>query len=303
MQWNEMDCVPLGAEVMLTDGRVYHVAHVYETPDGERHVWNVAWDATGIGDSFRPTHWMPVPRIAGEGGDSLANFVRGSGQSCPGSECDEPDGLSTRPSPAQQFSQAILNGQRQAAVAVVFEMLRAGAAVPDIYVDVIQTALYEVGQLWESAQITVAEEHTATAIAQYVIAQLYPQLPATTRRLGSMVITGVLGEQHQVGANMVADAMDAAGYNVRFLGADLPNSGILRVVESHHADVLGISATMTVNLPGVVRLIKDLQAAPRIRPPRIVLGGAAFRSLDILPAELRGLECIPDLRAAIQLLC
>lgn len=298
-----MDSVPLGAEVMLTDGRVYHVAHVYETPDGERHVWNVAWDAYGIGDSFQPTHWMPVPRVAGEGDEGLANFLRSGSQRCTGTEGETLDDHDSHSLPSQQFSRAILSGQRQAAVAVVFELLRQGSAVADIYVDVIQAALYEVGKLWELGLISVAEEHTATAIAQYVIAQLYPQMPATARRLGSMVITGVIGEQHQVGANMVADVMDAAGYKVRFLGTDMPNSGILRVIESQQADVVGISATMTANLPSVLSLIQDLRARARNRAPRIVLGGAAFRSTNLLPEELRGLECIPDIRAAIRLLC
>jgi len=177
------------------------------------------------------------------------------------------------------------------------------SAPREVYVEVLQESLYQVGRLWESNQITVAEEHMATAITQYVMAQLYLHLPPPTQTRGSMVITGVAGELHQVGANMVADVLDAQGYDVRFLGTNMPHSGIVHAIEKHDADVLGVSATMLFNIPHVVELIKEVRAKLGERSPRVVFGGAAFRSLPSLTAELGAIGFALDIRAAVQMLC
>jgi methanogenic corrinoid protein MtbC1 len=177
------------------------------------------------------------------------------------------------------FLQAILQGQRKAASNITAEAIRAGHPVLEVYVKVLQEALYEVGRLWEGNRIPVATEHMATAIVQFVLAQLYPLLPPTQESRGNVVIAGVEGELHQVGANMVADYLESNGWNVRFLGTNMPHEGILQAVEEHRADVLGISSTMLFNLPKVRRLVGEVREKFASRPPRILVGGGAFRSL------------------------
>ncbi len=201
------------------------------------------------------------------------------------------------------FLQAILKNQRKAAVTVVLEALREGQTPPAIYIEVLQESRYEVGRLWESNRITVAEEHTATAIAQYAVAQLYAHLPPAAQTRGRMVVTGVAGELHQVGANMVADVLDAQGYDVRFLGTNMPHSGIVQAIEQHDAALLGVSATMLFNVPQGVDLIKNVRAKRGERSPRIVLGGAAFRRLPSLTDELGAVGFAQDIRAAMRMLC
>jgi hypothetical protein len=73
---------------------------------------------------------------------------------------------SVLPLSAQVFLQAILTGQRYAAVQIAKEALRSGLSLEQLYIDVFQSALYEVGAGWESNRLTVAQEHVATAITQ-----------------------------------------------------------------------------------------------------------------------------------------
>ena len=81
---------------------------------------------------------------------------------------DGPLGLTRR-----LFVQAIVTGERKAALTIAREALRNGARVQDLYADVFQDALYEVGRLWETNAITVAQEHMATAVTQYVMAHVF----------------------------------------------------------------------------------------------------------------------------------
>jgi methanogenic corrinoid protein MtbC1 len=236
---------------------------------------------------------------------AVSTFLERGRQACagtaPASELHTPDGplkLTER-----AFLAAILSGQRQAAFSIVEEVLRNGARHVDIYVDVIAESLHRVGSLWEQNTISVAQEHMASAIAQYVIAMIYPRLVPTSPNRGTMVVTGVAGEQHQIGANLVADALEENGWAVRFLGTNLPHSTILSTIEEISADVLCISTTLVANLPSAADLIKTVRGKLGGKAPRIVVGGAAYRIAPNFVDEIGSAEAIPDLRQALVTLC
>jgi signal transduction histidine kinase len=136
----------------------------------------------------------------------------------------------------------------------------------------------------------------ATATAQSALAQMYPRIERPDAVRGRAVITGVQGEMHQMGVNIVADALEADGWDVRFLGTNMPHDGILRVIAEHRAGVLGISATMLFSVPQVRRLVRDRAAPPA---PRIVLGGSAFRAAPDLWGELGAVGFAGDVRESV----
>jgi methanogenic corrinoid protein MtbC1 len=173
----------------------------------------------------------------------------------------------------------------------------------DLYVNVFAESLHRIGKLWELNKISVAQEHMATSITQYAIAAIYPRLASPAVRLGSMVVTGVAGELHQIGANLVADSMEAHGWSVRFLGSNLPHSSVLATVEESSADVLCISTTIVANLPSVVDLVQTVRGKLKERAPKIVLGGAAYRLATKFAQEVGAALAETDLRRAIATLC
>jgi len=174
------------------------------------------------------------------------------------------------------YLQSVLIGARAGSVQIVEEALRNGAGVFDIYAQVFQECLYEVGRLWAAGKISVSVEHRATAITQFVMAGIYSRT-LSVRPTGPQrqaIVTGVAGEFHQIGANMVADVLESDGWNVEFLGTDAPHSGIVDAVRAQNSDLLCISATMLFNVPQVVRLIRELRGLyPSLR---MLIGGAAF---------------------------
>jgi methanogenic corrinoid protein MtbC1 len=201
------------------------------------------------------------------------------------------------------YLQAILHGQRDAALGIVLASYRAGRPLLDLYLKILQPAQYEVGRLWEHNTITVAEEHMATAVTQSVMAQLYPLLPRRPPCFGRLVLSGVQGELHQLGCHMVADVLEAQGWEVRFLGTNMPHAGILRIVEEQQPAAVGISAALLFNLPKVRDLIEAIRALPVSQPPRIVVGGAAFRVAPGAFREIGADACGLDLEQAIEVFC
>ncbi len=163
---------------------------------------------------------------------------------------------------------------------------------------VASRALYEIGRLWESGKITVAEEHLATAVAQSVVTQLYAQLPRPAGARGRMVVSGVQGELHQVGAQMVADVLESDGWDVRFLGTHMPHSGIVDALAAHDAAALGLSATMLFNVAPLARLARQARERFPSRSLRIVVGGGAFRNAPALWREIGADGYAADVREA-----
>lgn len=201
------------------------------------------------------------------------------------------------------YLQAVLGGERHAALNVITEALRSGASAVDLYVDVLQSTLYDIGRMWEGNTITVAHEHAATAITQFVAAHLYERLDRTSAaRRGAVLITGLEGELHSVGALMIADVLEAHGWSVHFLGTNLPHQSILAAIRDRTPDWVGISATMLFNVPAVRRLVDDIRAEWGASK-RVVLGGGAFRHAPDLWRELGADGHARDLREAMQLLC
>lgn len=200
------------------------------------------------------------------------------------------------------FLRAILNGQRQPASTLALEAIRAGHRITDVYIEVFQESQYELGRLWEANKISVADEHMATAITQYAMSQTYALIePAETQPRGKMIITGVEGEIHQVGANMVADVLETEGWDVRFLGTNMPHRAILQAVEAHGCSALGISATMLFNVPQVISLISDLRGIYERENLKIIVGGSAFRLAPDLYKEIGADGFALDLKAAIDI--
>jgi methanogenic corrinoid protein MtbC1 len=209
--------------------------------------------------------------------------------------------VETLEEPRGRYLRAILDGDRGAALDAAFSHGKAGHPLVDVYVDVLQEALYEVGRLWETNRITVADEHMATAVTQYVMSRLYQEIPPAGTRRGRAVVTGVQGELHQLGANMVADALDSEGWNVMFLGADVPVEGVVETVARHRPELLGISSTMYFNLPKVVELVEAVRGKLGGSAPRVILGGGAFRTVRSLPPALAGCPVALDVRKALAL--
>ena len=194
------------------------------------------------------------------------------------------------------FLRAILAGDRSSALREARAALRASTLSTGVYIDLFQKGLTEVGARWQDNRITVAQEHLATATAQFVLAQLQASVDHWSPRRGVALITGVEGERHQVGANLVADALEADGWEVRFLGSDMPHAGIVEAAHALSADLIGVSATMLYSVNATARLIEDLRGARRLQTPRILVGGGAFRAAPKLWREVGADDYAADVR-------
>lgn len=178
---------------------------------------------------------------------------------------------------AAQYLGTMLRADRRQAGRLILEAADRGIDIRELYLGVFQPVQYEIGRLWQTNAISVAQEHMATAITQTVMGQLAPRLFAGEKNGKTMVAACVSGELHEIGMRMVADFFEMSGWDTYYIGANAPASSIARAVEENKADLLGISATMAFHLPAVEEIIREVRKGGMGKNVKILVGGYPFK--------------------------
>jgi methanogenic corrinoid protein MtbC1 len=189
---------------------------------------------------------------------------------------------------ARGYLQAILKGNRLIAQQFVMDAARNGMPLRQIYLEVFQPALYEVGRLWETGRVSVAQEHLATAITQTILSTIYAEalIPAPT---GQRAIVACLsGNYHEIGARMVADLLQLSGFDALFLGANTPEQSFLEMVDDLKPQVIGLPSSLPRHVEQVRATIAKVRGDFATDRPTILVGGLAFNQVDALWRQVGG---------------
>jgi methanogenic corrinoid protein MtbC1 len=176
----------------------------------------------------------------------------------------------------KHFLDTLLAPSEREAENVMLEQIRNASELPRWWERVVTPSLHAVGRLWAMGEITVAQEHMATEIAQRVMNRRFPQVPRGNGHRGRAAVVVPPGERHTVGAGMVRDCMELSGFEVLYTGADTPIDSVVRMVELQEIDALLISTTMPYNLPEVRELIQEVREASMNSTIECIVGGLAY---------------------------
>ncbi len=243
-------------------------------------------------------------RLPADQGTLAGEFVTTAVHAMPAMPEDLPeilhDGAPMAPL-AHQYLEALRRGERNLASRLVLDAVASGAQVREIYLNVFQPAQYEIGRLWQTNRITVAQEHYCTAATQLIMSQLYPYIFASEKTAGTVVATCVAGDLHEIGARMVADFFEMAGWHTFYLGANTPHDSVLDTVLARNADVLAISATISFHVDAVRELIRTVRRDPNAGGVRILVGGYPFNRNPELWREIGADGSATNAQNAIEL--
>ena len=191
---------------------------------------------------------------------------------------------------------AVLDRDEYAAAATVFAMLDDGVAPEDVLLDVIATVQKKVGLEWAANRLTVAQEHAATAINDRVIAALAHHRASTPAAgAGRVTVACVDGEWHALPARLLAEVLRLRGWQVDFLGAQVPTPHLIAHLHHNGPDAVALSCSIPTRLPTAHAAITASQAAGAT----VLAGGAAFGpdgryayqlGADAWAADARGAE-------------
>ena len=164
---------------------------------------------------------------------------------------------------ADGLMNALIQGEKEAAVAAVQHALDQGAKPLAIVQEVIVPTLTEVGRRFEELEIFLPELMAAgeagnacTALIEQAILNSGNQVQSE----GTVVIGTAKGDIHDIGKNIVISLLKAHGYRVIDLGKDVPAARFIDEAEASRADVIATSALMSITRGGcreVADLLRD----------------------------------------------
>lgn len=177
-----------------------------------------------------------------------------------------------------RYVKALITGDKELALGIL-QTLMDGMRVEDIYMDIFARSMEEVGQLWVSNSITVAEEHVASMITSEIMdikLHHFRQACRLIKRENNRIVFSTVGnEQHTLPLQMVADLFEINCWRTYNLVNPLPVQDLIKFIDKYHIGYVGFSVTMTENLTELQSIINVLKI---LRPKLVVLvGGQAIK--------------------------
>jgi methanogenic corrinoid protein MtbC1 len=181
----------------------------------------------------------------------------------------------------EAFLNLILERRRRDAAEYILSLKDTGFATARLFSDVIMPALGEVGLMWQRNETSVADEHAATEICRYVIYRVIDSMPPEARLPYRVLVACVPGEEHELGARILADYLETRGWTVTFLGRSTPEEDLIAAAWAGKIDVVILSVTMIANLPATRDLLTKLRDQGS-KAKTVVGGRAATKARAVL---------------------
>ncbi|XRQ12284.1 cobalamin B12-binding domain-containing protein [Actinomadura welshii] len=195
---------------------------------------------------------------------------------------------------------AVTGGDEYTATDLVSAALDGGMDPEELLLDVIAPLQARVGREWAANRLTVAQEHTATAVNERVIGAVahHPAVrrlrEAAPERPGPVTVACIDGEWHALPARLVAELLRLRGWRVDYLGAQVPTAQLISHLHRTGPAAVALSSSIATRLPAAHAAI----TACRSTGTPVLVGGAAFGPGGRYAALLGADAWAPDARAA-----
>ena len=201
----------------------------------------------------------------------------------------------------ERFLQSLLAGDYQESLHLADWTVTDALRLKDFYLQVIQPAMYQVGNLWQRGEISVAQEHLASIITDRVMATTYPRVDLRKPSKGKMVIMMAPDEFHEIGARVVADFLALDGWDVNYLGVKIPLRDLLEFLTNSKPFLVTVSLAVPCSLFATQELITAIKNRLELAKTRIMVGGQLFQKFPAL-WEVTGADgWAPDAQVAVAL--
>lgn len=122
----------------------------------------------------------------------------------------------------------------------------------------LMPALYRLGSAWRNGEVGVAGEHFVSAAVQRRLAALFDA--ASRGATGPVAVVGLArGSRHELGVLAFAVALRRAGFDVVYVGGDLPPEAWISTVRSRGAALAVIGVPAVEDVPAVRETVAALR--------------------------------------------
>ena len=140
-------------------------------------------------------------------------------------------------------------------------------------ISVLTPLIHALGHGWQQGEVRTAAEHLGTAIIrEYLLAPVPGSQSCTSAP--EVVIATPSGEVHELGAMLAASTARDLGWQVTYLGPNLPAEEIAACAKARCARAVAVSVVYPGGSPGVMQQLRELR---RTLPnaTELIIGGRA----------------------------
>ena len=149
----------------------------------------------------------------------------------------------------------------------------AGNAAEDVLKS-LSEGMTVVGQKYEEKEYYLPELVLAGECINTRLEILKPLLSADRESKGTIVISTVKGDLHDIGKNVAATLLQSAGFNIIDLGKDNDPEKIVQAIIDNNADIVALSSLLTMTVTEIENVDKALREAGLRDKVKIICGGA-----------------------------
>ena len=160
---------------------------------------------------------------------------------------------------------------------LVESRLGGGLDPAGVLTEMVVPALRSIGDRWAQEDVTIAEEHRATLVAQRIVGRLGLQFGRRGKDRGTVALAAPAGDLHTLPVSIVADLLRWRGFDVLELGGNTPAETLGEAVAREHR-LLGVGIVSTTS--GLDHEVAESIRAVRTASPNtpIFVGGGAIHS-------------------------
>lgn len=175
----------------------------------------------------------------------------------------------------EEISEFLQKGRAKNVKKLVEQALSEGMDAKEILNEGLLSGMMIVGGKFKRNEVFVPEVLVAARAMNAGVTILEPYLvEAGNEPVGKAVVGTVKGDLHDIGKNLVAMMMKAAGFEVIDLGTDVSAEAFVDKAEEVGADVIGMSALLTTTMPNMKTVVDVLQERGIREKYVVMIGGA-----------------------------
>jgi corrinoid protein of di/trimethylamine methyltransferase len=170
---------------------------------------------------------------------------------------------------------AVLDGDAKTSAAFTKDALAEGVEPIKLITEAMVPAMDEVGRRYEAEEYFVPELLLSARAMKASMQLLRPLLTASgAQPAGRVAIGTVKGDLHDIGKNLVASMLEGGGFEVIDLGADVAPEKFIAAIREKGAEIVCLSALLTVTMPSMKNTIEALKSAGVRDQVKVLVGGA-----------------------------
>ena len=206
----------------------------------------------------------------------------------------------------KRLSDGVLNFEEDDVIAAANEVIELGLDAYEAIMNGLSKGMNEAGRLWDEEEYFVPELLLCADALYAGLDILKPNVKLEDQQntKGVVVIGTVQGDVHDIGKNLVKMMLESNGFNVVDIGVDVSADSFVSAVHEYNADIVGISALLTITMTYMPKVVEALKQAGLKQKARIMIGGAPITRefADSIDVEGFAEDCASAVDEAMRLM-